>query len=46
MGVKGVGLKDHGDVSVFGRHIVNNAVANQNIPFGNFLQPRQHPQAG
>ncbi len=38
VGVESVALEDHGDVTVFGSHVVDHAVANVDVPFGGLFQ--------
>jgi len=42
--VESVVLKDHGDVPVFGRDVVDQHIADVDVPFGDLLQPGYHPQ--
>jgi len=44
--VEGVALEHHRDVPVLRRHVVDDAVADQNLPLGDLLQPRQKTQTG
>ena len=46
MRIEGVGLKDHRDIAVFRRHIVDHAVGDHDLAFGDLLQPGQTPQSG
>ena len=46
MGIKGIVLKDHGDVPVLGLHIVHPLVADQEVPLADLLQPGDHTQRG
>ena len=46
MGVQGVVLEDHGDVSVLGGHIVHELAVNVQLALGNFLQAGHHTQGG
>src|SRR5690349_9159657 len=42
--VEGVVLEDHGDVAIFGRHIIDAPLPNVEIPAGDLLQSRDHAQ--
>ena len=44
--IERVGLEHHGDVAVFGRHIVDGAVADVDGAFADVFQAGQHAQAG
>src|SRR5256885_16236418 len=44
--IEGVRLEDHGDVAVLGGDVVDDAVADQDLPFGDRLQPGEHPERG
>ncbi|GIV62334.1 MAG: hypothetical protein KatS3mg044_1200 [Rhodothermaceae bacterium] len=44
--VQRVVLKNHGDVPVLRRHVVDHPVADPEHPFGDRLQPGNHPQHG
>jgi hypothetical protein len=44
--VQGVGLEHHRDVAVFGRDVVDDAVADQDLAFADRLQPGEHPKRG
>src|SRR5205807_443014 len=44
--VQGVGLKHHRDVAVLGGDVVDDPVADQDPPFADLLEPRQHAQRG
>src|SRR5262249_38620023 len=42
--VEGIILKYHGDIAVFGRHIVHQAITNIDLPSRDVLQPCYHAQ--
>ena len=44
--IKGVGLEDHRDVTVLGRNVINQPVANEDATFGYLLKAGQEPQRG
>ena len=44
--VERVRLEHHGDVAVFGRHVVDDPLADEDAPRGDLFQPRQQPQRG
>jgi hypothetical protein len=44
MRVEGIALEHHRDVPIFGRDVVNAAIANVQITLGDFLQSGNHPQ--
>ena len=46
MGVQGVVLENHGDVSVLGGHIVHELAVNVQLAFGDLLQTGHHTQRG
>ena len=46
MGVQGVVLEDHGDVTVLGGHIVDHPVADVQLAAADVLQAGDHPQSG
>jgi hypothetical protein len=46
VGVEGVGLKDHGDVAIFGGNLRHVPIPDVNPPLGDLLQPGQQPQGG
>ena len=46
MGVQGVVLEDHGDITVLGRHVVDQTVTDVQFTFGDFLQTCDHTQGG
>ncbi len=39
--IEGVRLEDHGDVPILGRNVVDDAITDQDLSFGNLLQPGQ-----
>ena len=46
VGIEGVALEHHGDVTVLGLHIVDHAVTDAQLAVGNLLQAGDHPQGG
>jgi hypothetical protein len=46
VGVQRVILKDHGDVAVFGRQVVDDPLADGDLPGRDLLEPGDHPERG
>src|SRR4029453_4779976 len=46
VGVQGVILEDHRDVSIHRRHIIDAPPVDVDVPAGNFVKTRDHPQRG
>ena len=46
VGIEGVGLEHHGDVPVLGGDVVDQPVADEDVPGGDLLQARHHAQGG
>ena len=46
MRIERIVLEHHGDVAVFGLHVVDDAVADRNRPGGDVFEPRDHAQQG
>ena len=46
MRIEGVRLKDHGDVTIFRRYIINDPVTDLDIAAGNLFQPSQRSECG
>ena len=46
MGVQGVALEDHGDIAVFGGHVVDDLAVNEQLAFADLLQTGHHAQGG
>ncbi len=44
MRIKRIGLKHHGDVAFARRHLIDDVAADQDVTFGDFLEPRNHAQ--
>ena len=44
VGIKGVGLEDHGDIAILRRYIVDHLIVNQDAPFGDLFQSGQAAQ--
>ena len=44
MGIEGVVLENHGDVTVLGGHIVHQAVTDVQLTAADVFQPGDHPQ--
>ena len=40
-----VALEDHRDIAIFGRHIVDHAVTNEDLALGDLFQASEHPKA-
>jgi len=46
MGIERVGLEDHSDVPILGRHVVDQPIADVDIALGDLLQASQQAQRG
>jgi putative molybdopterin biosynthesis protein len=46
VGVEGVVLEDHGDVTVLGSNVVDEPIADEQLPLGDLLEARDHAQDG
>ncbi len=46
MRVDRIVLEDHGDVALFGLHVVDHIAADADVACGNFLQTCDHAQGG
>ncbi len=46
VGIKRVILKDHGDITVFGGDIIDQTIADPNLPVRDLLETGDHPQSG
>ena len=46
MRVERIALEDHGDVAVFGRDVIDAAVADVQVATADLLEPGDHPQGG
>ncbi len=46
MGIQRIALEHHGDVAIFGRHVVHNAVADLDRPGSDLFQAGQQAQGG
>ena len=46
VGVQGVVLEHHGDITILGLHVVHQSVADPQLAGGNVLQTGDHPQGG
>jgi hypothetical protein len=44
--VERVGLEDHGDVAVLGRHVIDHSIADPQLAVGDLLQPGHTAQSG
>ena len=44
MRVEGVVLEHHGDVAVLGREVVHQPIADVDLPGGDLLEARDHPE--
>lgn len=44
--IEGITLEHHGDVPIFGGHIVDQPIADVNVPLGQLFQTGQQAQAG
>jgi len=44
--VQGVALKDHRDIAILRRDVINHAVADEELPGGDGLEAGDHPQCG
>ena len=44
MRVKRIGLEHHGDIAILWRHVIDDTLANFDLPSRDFLQPGDHPQ--
>ena len=45
VGVEGIILKNHRNVPILRRDVVDDPIPNPNLPPGNLLQPRDHPKS-
>ena len=46
VGVQGVALEDHGDITVLGGHVIDQLAVDVQLAFGNLLQAGHHAQSG
>ncbi len=46
MGIEGVVLEDHGNITVFRRHIIHQKITDIYVTGSYLLQARNHPQGG
>ena len=44
MRVKRIGLEHHGDITILWRYVIDDTLANFDLPSRNFLKPGDHPQ--
>src|SRR5215471_1919369 len=46
VGIEGIILEDHGDIAIFGIHIIDYAISDVNLTFTGIFQASNHAQDG